>query len=206
MSRLFISHSSVNNAETVAIRNWLRDNGWDDVFLDLDAERGIAAGSEWEEKLHEAIGHSKAVVFLISRAWLNSDWCVQELNIAHKLNKLLFGVLIEEVGLEAVPSLIKSKYQVVRLATGRDHIRLDVTMPVAGDVKHIYFSKEGLKRLKAGLTDAGLDPHFFAWPPADEPDRAPYRGLEPLEAKDAGIFFARDAGERSSRPSAACEA
>jgi formylglycine-generating enzyme required for sulfatase activity/class 3 adenylate cyclase len=40
---------------------------------------------------------------------------------------------------------------------------------------------------------AGLDPKHFAWPPAGDPNRPPYRGLRPLEAEDAGIFFGRDA-------------
>ena len=34
---------------------------------------------------------------------------------------------------------------------------------------------------------------FFAWPPANDPNRPPYRGLRPLESDDAGIFFGRDA-------------
>ncbi len=55
------------------------------------------------------------------------------------------------------------------------------------------FSQEGLSRLRSGLAKAGLDPRFFAWPPAHDPDRPPYRGLKPLEAEDAGIFFGRDA-------------
>jgi tetratricopeptide (TPR) repeat protein len=50
-----------------------------------------------------------------------------------------------------------------------------------------------LRRLKRGLDKAGLDPRFFAWPPAGEADRAPYRGLRPLEGEDAGIFFGREA-------------
>ncbi len=48
VSRLFISHSSANNAAVTALRDWLRDNGWDDVFLDTDPERGIVAGERWE--------------------------------------------------------------------------------------------------------------------------------------------------------------
>jgi len=36
LSRLFISHSSADNGEAVAIRDWLAAAGWDDVFLDLD--------------------------------------------------------------------------------------------------------------------------------------------------------------------------
>ena len=34
--RIFLSHSSANNAEAVAIRKWLADEGWDDVYFDLD--------------------------------------------------------------------------------------------------------------------------------------------------------------------------
>jgi hypothetical protein len=36
-------------------------------------------------------------------------------------------------------------------------------------------------------------PYPDLWPPKDEPGRPPYRGLKPLEAEDAGIFFGRDA-------------
>ena len=55
------------------------------------------------------------------------------------------------------------------------------------------YSQSGLLQLKRGLEKAGLDPKFFAWPPPGDPERAPYRGLEPLEAEDAGVFFGRDA-------------
>ena len=53
--------------------------------------------------------------------------------------------------------------------------------------------REALGRLKTGLQRAGLDSRFFAWPPEGDPNRPPYRGLRPLEADDAGIFFGRDA-------------
>ncbi|HKJ60550.1 MAG TPA: hypothetical protein VKA94_00945 [Hyphomicrobiales bacterium] len=45
MARLFISHPSLNNVEAIAVNDWLDENGWDDVFLDLDPERGIAASA-----------------------------------------------------------------------------------------------------------------------------------------------------------------
>ena len=48
-------------------------------------------------------------------------------------------------------------------------------------------------RLKHGLEEAGLDPKYFAWPPQNDKNRPPYRGLLPLEAEDAGLFFGRDA-------------
>ena len=66
----------------------------------------------------------RAVLFLISRAWLSSRWCTNELNLARRLNKRLFGVLIEEgLSIAELPSDVTSTWQVVNLATGRDHIR-----------------------------------------------------------------------------------
>jgi hypothetical protein len=41
MSLIFLSHSSIYELEAVALKHWLLDNGWDDVFLDLDPERGL---------------------------------------------------------------------------------------------------------------------------------------------------------------------
>ncbi len=37
MSRIFLSHSSADEIEAVALKQWLTENGWDDVlFLDVD--------------------------------------------------------------------------------------------------------------------------------------------------------------------------
>jgi hypothetical protein len=92
-----------------------------------------------------------------------------------------------------LPVNLTDTWQLVRLAAGRDHLMLRVTMPVTGDETHVTFSAEGLARLRSGLARAGLDPRFFAWPPENDQNRPPYRGLRPLEAEDAGIFFGRDA-------------
>jgi WD40 repeat protein len=193
VSRIFLSHSSVNNAEAVALRDWLSEQGWDDIFLDLDPERGIVAGERWERALHEAASRCEAVLFLVSRAWLDSRWCQKELTLADKLNKRLFAVLTEPFEPAELPTDLSRTWQIVDLASGRDHQLFRVTLPRTHDESHVHFSAEGLTRLKAGLIKAGLDPRFFSWPPASEPDRAAYRGLRPLEAEDAGIFFGRDA-------------
>jgi CHAT domain-containing protein len=193
MSRLFISHSSANNAEAVAIRDWLACEGWDEVFLDLDPARGIAAGERWERALNEAASRCEAVLFLISRAWLDSRWCLKEFNLARRLNKRLFGALIEAVSLAGLPEDLSGVWQVVDLASGHDHEMFRVALPVTQVEAHVTFSREGLARLRGGLVRAGLEPRFFDWPPKDDPDRSPYRGLKPLEAEDAGIFFGRDA-------------
>ena len=89
------------------------------------------------------------------------------------------------------PSEVTESWQLVKLAAGSDHQMFRATLP-DGSEKHVTFSS-ALAKLKAGLVKAGLDPRFFAWRPEGEPDRPPYRGLRPLEADDAGIFFGREA-------------
>ena len=194
MSCIFLSHSSVDNFEAVALRDWLASQGWDDVFLDLDPDRGIAAGERWERALHEAPTRCEAVIFLVSGNWLTSGWCVREYTLARALNKRLFAVIIDPgKAIADLPPELKGTWQVVALTGGQDGLLLKTPLPGSHEERHVVFSKEGLRRLKHGLEKAGLDPKFFAWPPASDPQRAPCRGLKPLEGVDAGIFFGRDA-------------
>ncbi|MGJ3263487.1 MAG: TIR domain-containing protein [Salinarimonas sp.] len=193
MARIFVSHSSRDNAQAKALGDWLVAAGWDDLFLDFEPERGIAAGERWERALHEAADRCEAVVFLVSRSWLASDWCGREFDLARKLDKRLFGVLIDDLRPGDLPPRFSATWQVTDLCAGEDHEIHRVAVPPDGREAHVTFSRTGLARLKAGLTKAGLDPRWFAWPPEGEPDRAPYRGLAPLEAEDAGIFYGREA-------------
>ena len=57
----------------------------------------------------------------------------------------------------------------------------------------VSLAEEGLARLKIGLQRAGLGASNFPWPPPNDPDRAPYRGLKALKAQDAAVFFGREA-------------
>lgn len=193
MARIFLSHSSVDNPDAVGLRDWLESEGWDDVFLDLDPDRGIAAGERWERALNDAAARCEGVLFLVSKAWLQSGWCRKELSLACKLDTRLFGVLIDPVDLAELPGELSDAYQVVDLASGHDHRQFRVTLPRTHEECFVTFSKEGLKRLRSGLVRAGFDPQFFEWPPTTDPDRPPYQGLRPLEADDAGIFYGRDA-------------
>src|SRR5262249_18254634 len=193
MSRIFLSHSSANNAEAVVLRDWLEREGWkDDLFLDLDPKRGIAAGERWERALNEAASRCEAVVFLVSKVWLASRWWLPGFHLGPRLGERLFGVLIGDLLVDDLSVGLCGTWRIVRLAYGRDHVMLRAVLPISGQEAHVTFSAEGLARLKTGLQKAGLDPKYFAWPPADDPNRPPYRGLRPLEAEDAGIFFGRD--------------
>jgi formylglycine-generating enzyme required for sulfatase activity len=192
VSRIFISHSGQNNAQAITIHRWLELEGWNEIFLDLDPERGIKAGERWEEALRDAANRCEVVIFLVSRAWLGSEWCRDEFRLARHLRKRLFGVLIEDIPISDLPPTLTREWQFVSIAPAGDTKAFSVTPPGSCGMVEVVFSEEGLRRLRAGLLSTGLDPRFFAWPPANDLGRPPYRGLLPLEAEDAGIFFGRD--------------
>ena len=66
MSRIFLSHSSSNNAQALALAAWLEQQGWSDYFLDIDEDRGIAPGERWMAALTGAVDRCEAVLFLVS--------------------------------------------------------------------------------------------------------------------------------------------
>ena len=165
MARIFISHSSANNDRAIQLRDWLVANGWNDIFLDLDPERGIAAGERWREALQKAAQRCEAVLALISPAWLASAWCRPELNTAQLMGKKIVVLLIGSKPSEIPGDLKDAQY--VDLINDPD----------------------AYTRLKVGLKRAGLDPSSFPF----EEGRRPYPGFPPFEEEDAAIFFGRDA-------------
>jgi WD40 repeat protein len=165
MASIFLSHSSHNDDRADEIKRWLAANGWDDVFLDRDPERGIVAGQRWKEALQKAAHQCEVVVALISPEWLASAWCKAEIDAARLMGK---KVIVALIGVD------KSKVP-LELAD-EQWVDLD------GD-------PDARTRLKEGLKRAGLDPSSFPF----EEGRRPYPGFAFLEEKDAAIFFGRDA-------------
>jgi hypothetical protein len=191
VARLFISHSKANNAAAVALRDWLLEQGFDDLYLDIDPERGTLPGERWQEALKAAADRCEAVLFLVSPAWLASKWCLAEFLLAKSLHKRIFGVIVEPVPFEQVPAEMAAEWQLCELA-GEDRFR-SFKVEVLGEPAEVLFREAGLDLLRRGLERAGLDARTFRWPPPNEPNRAPYRGLKALEPQDAAIFFGRDA-------------
>src|SRR5580704_3018300 len=167
-ARIFVSHSSENKSEAIAICRWLEQEGWNDVFLDLDPERGIKAGELWEEALRKAAERCEAVLFLVSRAWLASEWCRDEFRLARHLRKRLFGILIEDIAPHDLPPIMTREWQVVNIAVAGETEHFSVTLARTSQAVEIAFSAEGLRRLRLGLLSAGLDASFFAWPPPND--------------------------------------
>ena len=174
MGVLFISHSSQDNDHAVRVRDWLKANGWGEVFLDLDPGQGLAPGQRWQEELKRAGENCAAVVVLVSPNWVASRWCQTEFLVADQLGKRIFPVFVAPTSFDELPIELKAKFQLADISTPEKE-------------------SEGFQRLAIGLKRAGLDPKSFDWPPASEPNRAVYRGLQALDVQDAAIFFGRDA-------------
>jgi hypothetical protein len=193
MSKIFISHSSANNAAALALGKWLTDSGWGEFFLDITPSQGLAPGERWQEALRAAADRCEIVLILISPAWLASRWCLAEFLLAKQIGKTIFGVLIEATPLESLPKELTAEWQLCDLVSGGSRKSYEVSQEPIVPATAVSFADDGLMRLRTGLQRAGLDPESFPWPPPGDPDRAPYRGLRALEAEDAPMFFGRDA-------------
>ena len=187
MARIFLSHNSQDALEAVALKRWLADNGWDDVFLDIDARDGLSPGERWKDALRSAADRCEAVLCLVSPTWLASAECKLEFRYAETLRKQVFLAIIKPCDPQDLPPDWQwcPLYGEGAQTTLRFEFR---EQPAA-----CAFLSSGLERLKYGLEKAGISAEHFPWPPANDPDRAPYRGLKPLDAADAAVFFGRNA-------------
>jgi hypothetical protein len=79
-------------------------------------------GERWEGALHKAAWRCEAVLFLVSESWLASGWCRKEFHLAHRLNKHLFGGLIEDIPIACLRAEMIGTWQLVPLVSGRAHI------------------------------------------------------------------------------------
>ena len=193
MSRIFLSHSSGNNAEAIALRDWLISHGWDDLFLDLDPERGLKAGERWQAALKQAAERCELVIFLVSPEWAASKWCVAEFLLAKNLNKRIFGVIVEPTPLADLPVEMTAEWQLVDLTAGKRDHQVDRHAAARRQDRHCRF-RQGWSRPSAHRPDAGRPRRTLFCLATREtiPTARPIAALQPLEAEDAGIFFGRD--------------
>ena len=82
----------------------------------------------------------EAVLFVVSRDWLASGWCLNEFRLAGKLNKRMFGLLIDGLAVADLPPEIARDWQLVDLASGRDHVAFRAVTPDGGKgtARHLF--------------------------------------------------------------------
>ncbi|MCX2933722.1 TIR domain-containing protein [Mycobacterium sp. CVI_P3] len=186
MSRIFVSHSSRNTREAVALKRWLVEQDpplANEIFLDVDPDTGLRTGTRWKDALRQANARCEAVICLLSSDWEASSECRVEYRTAENLNKQIFVARLEPSTGES----LTSEWQRCDLFPAGPTTTIDL-----GDGAPVQMSTEGLYRLRDGVRGAGIGAESFVWPPLADPDRAPYRGWQSLEEADAAVFFGRD--------------
>ena len=187
MSRIFLSHSSLDSREALALKRWLVDQEAPlatDIFLDIDPDVGLRPGERWKDRLQQASAKCEAVVCLLSSNWEASHECKTEYRVAENLNKQILCARLEP----SAGDDLTSEWQRCDLFGESDMTSIDV-----GGGPPVMFATGGLYRLLDAIRGTGVSAHSFGWPPPDDVDRAPYRGWEPFEQVDAAVFFGRDA-------------
>ena len=162
LSSLFISHSSADREQAAVVAKWLKDAGYQDRFLDFDANDGIPSGRDWEREIYHRMRRADGVLFLASSASTGSKWCFAEITLARLLAKPIIEVVLEPGA---------------RLG----ELEREQSVDFDGD--------DPAGRLTRGLRLAGFDPNdSFAW----DSSRSPYPGLHAFTAADAAVFFGRE--------------
>jgi hypothetical protein len=165
LARVFISHSSKDEAQAAELMAWLTSNGFEQAFLDFDKHAGIAPGEDWERRLYRELERAQAMILILTSHWFESKWCFAEFTQGRALGKAIFALIEAPTG---ETSIVSSDIQHLDLTSNHD---------------------EGLKRLRRELEKVALDAQGgFDW----ETGRAPYPGLLSFEAEDAAVFFGRD--------------
>jgi WD40 repeat protein len=187
MSRIFMSHQHDDSREAVALKQWLAEQDpplAHEIFLDLDRDTGIGAGTRWKNELLKAKSRCEAAICLLSKNWAESVECQLEYRNAEDLGKQIFCARLEP---SAADGLTRDWHRFDLFGEGEK-----TEIDIADGSPPVAFRSDALYRLRDGIRGAGITAESFVWPPPGDPQRSPYRGWDPLEERDAGIFYGRD--------------
>ena len=99
LSRIFVSHASLDNRQAVALRTWLVAQDpplANEVFLDTDPDTGLRPGERWKNQLISATSRCEAVICLLSASWESSPECIGEYRTAENLGKQIMCARLED--------------------------------------------------------------------------------------------------------------
>ncbi len=97
MSKLFIIHSSKDNAIADELKHLLEAQGHKSVFLDFDPDNGIPPGRNWVQELYQQLRSCQAVIVLCSQYSMTSKWVFAEITQANALGKHIFPIKVRRL-------------------------------------------------------------------------------------------------------------
>ena len=166
MPKIFLSHSSRDSRQAIALRQWLIEQNpplANEIFVDLHRDTGTRPIVQWTDALRQASARCEAVICLLSANWEASPECATEYRFAEYLNKRVFSVCIG--------SLIREDptrgWEKIDLYGAGPTTEIDI----ADGGEPVAFLSEGLYRLKEGIVGAGVGPESFVWPPPPPKER-----------------------------------
>ena len=104
---VFVSYSGRDNPVVNEVARSLRQARFD-VWID---EANIPGGRSWRAEIAKAIGGCDAVLFLINRAAVSSEPCLEEVALARSKRKPVLSAFLEPVDLPDELELMLSRFQ-----------------------------------------------------------------------------------------------
>lgn len=117
MKKLFISHSSKNKVIANQLISYLERLGLEhkNMFCSSSISQGAKNGEDLNSRIGKAIKDSNLIIYLISRDFLKSSYCIEELGVgwylSQEYNKKCFYVLLPDVELSDLFGFVNGKIQ-----------------------------------------------------------------------------------------------
>src|SRR5712664_580254 len=194
MAAIFFSHASQDDALASQIEAWLKNKGFDDIFLDHDS---IRSGDKWTEALRRAGSSCRVVLSLVTRDWLDSSECFGEFTAGWYAGRRMIplictpGATLDDTQKERLSRVLLEDQGVdIARAGAPSALDLDAHPHVSGPLI------EGL-RAAGALAKVGLDPSVFSIQDQRDAEgnllKPPFPGLESFgdTDADAAIFYGR---------------
>ena len=89
MKKLFISHSSKNKVIANQLISYLERLGLEhkNMFCSSSISQGAKNGEDLNSRIGQAIKNSYLIIYLISRDFLKSSYCIEELGVGWYLSQ-----------------------------------------------------------------------------------------------------------------------
>jgi WD40 repeat protein/energy-coupling factor transporter ATP-binding protein EcfA2 len=94
VARIFISYATEDRAIAEEVSGWLRSADHE-PFLDHDPDEGISIGEDWKQRLYRELRQVDAVIGVVTKSFVSSEWCFAELGIADARGCRLIPLRVE---------------------------------------------------------------------------------------------------------------